>query len=81
MATAHAARERATPPAMSTPEEPILRLDQFLKLTGAAESGGQGKALVQAGKVKVNGEVETRRGRKLRVGGPRRSRGANGRAR
>jgi ribosome-associated protein len=51
-----------------TAEEATIRLDQLLKLRGAAESGGQAKAMVQGGMVKVNGEVETRRGRKLRVG-------------
>lgn len=42
-----------------------LCLDQFLKLTSIAESGGQAKLMIQGGKVKVNGEVETRRRRKL----------------
>jgi ribosome-associated protein len=51
-----------------TAEDPSIRLDQLLKLRGAAESGGQAKAMVQGGMVKVNGEVETRRGRKLRAG-------------
>lgn len=45
-----------------------LRLDQFLKLTGLTETGGQAKLLIQAGDVKVNGEVETRRRRKLGPG-------------
>jgi ribosome-associated protein len=49
-------------------DDPSIRLDQLLKLRGAAESGGQAKAMVQGGMVKVNGEVETRRGRKLRAG-------------
>ena len=40
-------------------------LDQFLKLTSIAESGGQAKVMIQSGEVKVNGEVETRRRRKL----------------
>jgi ribosome-associated protein len=53
---------------MGSPDEPFIRLDQFLKLHGAADSGGHAKALVQAGKVKVNGEVDRRRGRKLRAG-------------
>jgi ribosome-associated protein len=48
--------------------EPFIRLDQLLKLTGAAETGGQAKQLVQAGHVMVNGAAETRRGRKLRAG-------------
>lgn len=51
-----------TPPAG---DEETLRLDQFLKLSALAESGGHAKFLVQGGNVKVNGEVETRRRRKL----------------
>jgi ribosome-associated protein len=51
-----------------TPADPSIRLDQLLKLRGAADSGGQAKAMVQGGMVKVNGEIETRRGRKLRAG-------------
>lgn len=47
-----------------------IKLDQFLKLTGAARTGGQAKLLIQGGLVQVNGELETRRGRKL-VGGDR----------
>ena len=42
-----------------------LCLDQFLKLTAIAESGGQAKVMIQGGEVKVNGEIETRRRRKL----------------
>lgn len=47
-----------------TPENTI-KLDQFLKLVGIAPTGGQAKLMIQAGDVKVNGTVETRRGRKL----------------
>lgn len=43
----------------------VLCLDQFLKLTSIAESGGQAKVMIQAGKVKVNGQIEIRRRRKL----------------
>ena len=50
------------------PERETLRLDQFLKLSGIAESGGRAKLLIQGGVVQVNGEVETRRRRKLVVG-------------
>jgi ribosome-associated protein len=53
---------------MSSPGDHVIRLDQFLKLHGVADSGGHAKALVQSGKVKVNGEVDLRRGRKLRTG-------------
>jgi len=42
-----------------------LRLDQFLKLCALADSGGRAKFLIQGGEVKVNGQVETRRRRKL----------------
>jgi ribosome-associated protein len=48
--------------------EEYIKLDQFLKLAQIAMTGGQAKALIQSGLVKVNGEVETRRGRKLRHG-------------
>lgn len=46
----------------------VIRLDQFLKLQGVAATGGQAKILVHEGSVRVNGEIETRRGRKLHVG-------------
>ncbi len=49
-------------------EEDTLRLDQFLKIVGIAETGGHAKVMIQGGEVQVNGELETRRRRKLRVG-------------
>ena len=49
-------------------ERESLRLDQFLKLRGIAETGGQAKLLIQSGEIQVNGDVETRRRRKLVVG-------------
>lgn len=49
-------------------EREALRLDQFLKLRGIAGTGGQAKLLIQGGEVQVNGEVETRRRRKLVAG-------------
>ena len=52
----------------SMPTEETIDLDQFLKLCRAAETGGHAKVLIQSGEVKVNGEVETRRRRKLRNG-------------
>jgi ribosome-associated protein len=45
-----------------------IELGQFLKLVRAVPSGGAAKRLVQAGQVRVNGRVETRRGAKLRPG-------------
>jgi ribosome-associated protein len=50
------------------PADKVIRLDQFLKLLGVADTGGQAKMLVQGGQAKVNGAVETRRGRKLHTG-------------
>ncbi|MDF1603692.1 RNA-binding S4 domain-containing protein [Nocardioides sp. YIM 152315] len=45
-----------------------IRLGQFLKLANLVESGAEAKPLVQDGQVRVNGEVETRRGRQLGPG-------------
>jgi ribosome-associated protein len=45
-----------------------LRLDQFLKLSGIAQTGGHAKMLIQTGEVLVNGEPELRRRRKLADG-------------
>jgi ribosome-associated protein len=41
-------------------------LGQALKVASLVGSGGEAKVLIQAGEILVNGEVETRRGRKLR---------------
>jgi ribosome-associated protein len=48
--------------------EETIKLDQFLKLAQVVQTGGEAKVLIQSGQVRVNGEVETRRGRKLRPG-------------
>lgn len=45
-----------------------IRLGQALKLAGLAGSGGDARALIEDGAVRVNGEVETRRGRQVRRG-------------
>jgi ribosome-associated protein len=45
-----------------------IKLDQFLKLAQITMTGGEAKAMILEGLVKVNGEVELRRGRKLRHG-------------
>ena len=47
---------------------PGITLGQALKATSIAGTGGEAKVLVQMGEVLVNGEVETRRGRRLREG-------------
>ncbi len=46
----------------------FVQLNQLLKLTGLADSGGAGKALVASGGVLVDGSVELRKTCKLRVG-------------
>ena len=43
-------------------------LGQALKAASLVGTGGEAKVLIQAGEVSVNGEVETRRGRKLEEG-------------
>lgn len=43
-------------------------LDQFLKLNSISETGGHAKLMIQNGEVSVNGEMETRRRRKLVTG-------------
>lgn len=50
------------------PEAETIKLDQFLKLAQVVQSGGEAKHLIQSGAVQVNGQIETRRGRKLRHG-------------
>jgi ribosome-associated protein len=59
------------PPMTGTPfvlRGEFITLDALLKATGLAGSGGEAKQLIVAGAVRVNGEAETRRGRKLRAG-------------
>ena len=45
-----------------------ITLDALLKSTGLASSGGAAKVLIADGAAWVNGDIETRRGRKLRAG-------------
>ncbi|MBQ4382516.1 MAG: RNA-binding S4 domain-containing protein [Oscillospiraceae bacterium] len=45
-----------------------IKLDSFLKLCGACETGGLAKEVILEGDVCLNGEVCTQRGRKLRPG-------------
>ena len=42
-----------------------MKLDQFLKWQNLVSSGGEAKFFIKSGSVKVNGEIETKRGRKL----------------
>ena len=46
----------------------MIRLGQLLKLAGVVDSGGDVRAMLAKGSVKVNGEPETRRGRQLHPG-------------
>jgi len=46
----------------------FIRLDALLKFAAAVESGGEAKLLIQDAQVKVNGEICTQRGRKIRQG-------------
>lgn len=48
--------------------EEYIKLGQALKAAGLVDSGVTAKAVIQDGEVSVNGEVDTRRGRKLYAG-------------
>ena len=48
--------------------EGTIRLGQFLKLADLVDTGADAKSLLTEGRVVVNGEVETRRGRQLAPG-------------
>jgi len=51
-----------------TIRDEVIRLGQFLKLADLVEAGGDAKALLTEAAVRVNGEVEVRRGRQLARG-------------
>jgi len=51
-----------------TIKEDFIKLQSLLKLSGIASTGGEAKVIIQESMVKVNGENETRRGRKVRKG-------------
>ncbi len=53
---------------MTTATDKPIQLDQFLKLANVVATGGQAKRLIQGGEVKLNGQVETRRKKKLAPG-------------
>ena len=46
----------------------FIKLQDLLKFAGAVETGGDAKLIIQEGRVAVNGEVCTMRGKKLRPG-------------
>ncbi len=45
-----------------------IKLDSLLKFSGLCDTGGFAKELIQQGEVKVNGEICTMRGKKIRRG-------------
>lgn len=46
----------------------FIKLDQLLKWANLVESGAMAKMVILNGDVKVNGEIETRRGKKIYPG-------------
>ncbi len=50
------------------PHGEFIKLQDLLKFAGAVETGGDAKLIIQEGRVAVNGEVCTMRGKKLRPG-------------
>ncbi len=46
----------------------FIKLEALLKFAGTVETGGEAKIAIQNGEVKVNGEICTMRGKKLRTG-------------
>lgn len=49
-------------------ETEYIKLDQFLKFSGEVVDGGEARFLITEGKIVINGEIEKRRGKKLRPG-------------
>lgn len=49
-------------------QDEFIKLGQAVKAAGLVESGVEAKEVIQEGRVSVNGEVDTRRGRKLYEG-------------
>lgn len=49
-------------------KDEYIKLGQALKIANLVESGADAKYVVQEGLVRVNGEVDTRRGKKLEAG-------------
>ena len=49
-------------------KDEFIKLGQLLKATGLVESGVEAKIVIQDGEVKLNGAVETQRGKKIVAG-------------
>ena len=62
---AHIKEQEAKKVSISTP---FIKLDAFLKLCDAVQTGGHAKLVIQDGEVRVNGEVCLMRGKKLHAG-------------
>lgn len=58
--------ERETGREQAAPD--VMDLQDFLKLAGLVGTGGEAKFRIQAGEVRLNGEIETRRHRKVQRG-------------
>jgi len=54
-------------PARAAPDD-VIDLQDYLKFAGLVDTGGEAKFLIQTGEVRLNGEVETRRRKKIRRG-------------
>ena len=61
-------KKKAAPAEMVAIHTEFIKLQDALKYANAVESGGFAKTVIQEGKVKVNGEVCTMRGKKLYPG-------------
>lgn len=51
-----------------TIKDEFIKLGQAMKLAGLVGSGIEAKVVIQNGEVKVNGEIDERRGKKLYPG-------------
>ena len=51
-----------------TIDSEFIKLQDLLKLSGAVDTGGMAKVVIQNGEVEVNGEICTMRGKKMRKG-------------
>lgn len=47
---------------------PAIHLDALLKFAGIVSTGGEAKLLVRSGRVRVNGQIEARRGHQVQPG-------------
>jgi ribosome-associated protein len=59
-------RVKSATPVLITTEE--IKLDAFLKFCGAVSTGGQAKMLIADGRVRLNGQICTQRGKTLVCG-------------